>query len=191
MWHFRSRARAACGSLVVLCVVSVCPAKRLGLMQSRMKWDSCGCWGRRGHENTCGIDQRLQPNTTQWGGRGEKLCVNHLRQMSKSARGVSHFYPPERQFNLTRRVYGEGRDVFFRSAAWIRNPDLAFVTLSRCNFKDGPTIAQSQCRLLILIARFEKGKSRMNHVLPVWFLLRKIIRRLPELCFMYHRGLAR
>lgn len=119
---------------------------------------------RRGHENTCGIDQRLQPNTTQWGGRGEKLCVNHLRQMSKSARGVSHFYPPERQFNLTRRVYGEGRDVFFRSAAWSRNPDLAFVTLSRCNFKDGLTTAQSQSCLLILIARFEKGKSRMNHM---------------------------
>lgn len=147
---------------------------------------------RRGHENTCGIDQRLQPNTTQWGGRGEKLCVNHLRQMSKSARGVSHFYPPERQFNLTRRVYGEGRDVFFRSAAWTRNPDLAFVTLSRCNFKDGPTTVQSQCCLLILIARFGKGKEQNeSYVLPVWFLLRKIIRRLPELCFMYHRGLAR
>lgn len=64
------------------------------------------------------------------------------------------FIPPEERFNLTRRVYVERWAAFFRSAAWIRNQDLAFVTLSCCNFKDGPTVVQSQCCLLILIARF-------------------------------------
>lgn len=57
-------------------------------------------------------------------------------------------------------------------------------------FSRRPTIASSQCSLLILIARFEKRKEmNESYFLPVWFLLCKIFWAAPWIMF-YFCGLA-
>lgn len=133
---FWSWARAVWRSLVVLCVVSVFPAKRLGLMQSRMKWDSCGCWGRLSAawpwEYMWHWSASAAKHNSVGRERREARCQSSPPNEQVSPRCFS-FLSPEQQFNLTWRVYVRLRGLFFIQTCY---SDLAFVTLSCYNLED-------------------------------------------------------
>lgn len=165
-------ACTAHGSFTVLCVAFAFPAKKPGLMQSRMKWDSCGSGGR--------LTERPWEYMWHWSasaakhvsvGREERSSLSVIStEWAVSPRYFS-FSSPEWQFILTPRVYDMGRNIFF-SPAWIRKRDLGCVTLSQSNSKDGLIIVPDKAPILCFNpdCQIWRMEEVVNYLKNIFFL---------------------